>query len=422
MGPAPLAVQFDASGQGAFNGVYEFNFGDPSSGTWAVSGLAKNTQRGGPIAAHVYDAPGTYVATVGGASVTITVQDPNTVYAGASTVCVSTSANYTSCPSGALTQTGLPASYAGKRVLLRRGESFAAVQPLATDTGFQVGAFGTGAKPRVLGVAAGGPAAGSSAVTSDWTVMDLDVGTGAVNVEASTSRFLLYRSDVVRYGSSDAMINIGTAAGFYQAHGHPTLRWPTEVFLVENDVLGVVGTRSNSPNLTAMGFFYRSALMGNTMDRAFEHTLRIWATGKTFIAHNAIGGNHTPEADGIGIRGALKLHSNGEQTFTESIATSPTPASSRVVVANNRFGSPTYPGSWMTGLAPQNTDAVEGLEDFVAENNVFVRGPHTTIDMTWKGRRMTKRGNTVQGGGAAIISTIGAAFPPGSERWDGPYY
>jgi len=77
------------------------------------------------------------------------------VFAGTNTICVSTSASYSGCPSGAAQRTTLPSTYAGKRVLLRRGESFGSIAPRNTDTGFQVGAFGTGSKPNVAGVIAG---------------------------------------------------------------------------------------------------------------------------------------------------------------------------------------------------------------------------------------------------------------------------
>jgi hypothetical protein len=77
----------------------------------------------------------------------------------------------------------------------------------------------------------------------------------------------------------------------------------------------------------------------------------------------------------------------------------------------------------LSGFGPQNADpgTVEGLEDCVAENNIFVRGPHTSSEMQMRGRRMTARGNTVQGGGLVRISPIEARFDPGMDAWHGPY-
>jgi hypothetical protein len=140
------------------------------------------------------------------------------------------------------------------------------------------------------------------------------------------------------------------------------------------------------------------------------------------IAHNFLGGSHYA-ASLPGIRAALKIHSGGTQTFTDLISGSPSPASSQVVIANNRIGTSNFPGSWLSGLGPQNADAgtVEGLEDFIAENNVFTRGPYTVSEVQWRGRRMTSRGNTRSDGGATDIVRNGSNFDPALSTWDGPY-
>ena len=111
-GSAPLAVLFDATGTTVSSGnadhqsSYEFNFNDDRGLTWAISGQPKNIQRGGPLAAHVFDLPGTYTVRVRAqsstgmseATVTVTVQNPDSAYSGVNTVCVSTSASYSGCP------------------------------------------------------------------------------------------------------------------------------------------------------------------------------------------------------------------------------------------------------------------------------------------------------------------------------------
>jgi hypothetical protein len=440
-GPAPLAVQFDASATTAASGdlpfhqvTYQFNFADDRGQTWAQSGLPKNVQSGGPIAAHVFDQPGTYPVRVRATAangayservVTVTVQDPNTFYAGASTVCVSSSGIYTGCPTGALQQATLPSPLSGKRVLLRRGDTFPSISLRNTDTNFQIGAFGTGAKPIVGGVSAG-MVGGVASWVNDFTVMDLNIGSGTVNIDATATRFLLYRNDIKTPGSTSAMVNIGTAATYYQANGSgsvpSSMPWPREVFLVENDIQGVVSSTAR-PNLVVMGHFYKSALMGNIIDRATEHSLRIWAASKTLISHNLIGGNHYA-ASLPGIRGAVKIHSGGTQPFTPLIAGSATPATSQVIMSNNVIGSTTYPGSFLSGFGPQNADAgtVEGLEDCIAENNTYVRGAYTSSELQIRGRRMSARGNTVRGGGTPNISSITANFDPGMAVWNGPYF
>ena len=410
---------------GSFDGTYNFNFGDEQGQKWSLSGLAKNTQSGGPLASHVYDMPGTYTVTVGSSNLTITVQDPNVVYAGTNTVCVSGSANYVGCPAGAAQQASIPSPLSGKRVLLHRGESFPAIALRNTDSNFQIGAFGSGAKPTIGGLAAG-MVTGVASWVNDFTVMDLNIGSGSVNIDATVTRFLLYRNDIKAPGSSDAMVNIGTAATYYQSHGSGSvpsaMPWPREVFIVENDIQGVVNSVSK-PNLVVMGYFYKSALLGNIIDKATEHSLRIWAASKVQISHNLVGGNHyAPNPPGI--RGAVKIHSGGTLPFTSLIGTSATPATSQVILSNNIIGSTTYPGSFLSGMGPQNADpgTVEGLEDCITENNMYVRGPYTTSELQLRGRRMTARGNTVQGGGTPNISSINANFDPGMATWNGPYF
>lgn len=424
-GTAPLAVQLEVT-TGTFADAVTFDFGD-SSGTWPISGQPKNTQTGARIASYVYERPGTYTARVAGQSITITVADPGFVYSGTKTVCVSSASNWTDCPAGAARATSIPA-LGGKRVLLRRGESFGAIRPGLTDAAFQIGAYGSGAKPLVDGVSTGMTSTVGS-WTSDWTVMDLNIR-GSVNIDATTTRFLLLRNDIKTPGAGDSMVNIGTAIPYYQPRAAAAVAalmpWPSEVFIVENDIQGVVNSTSK-PNLVVMGFFYRSAILGNTIDKATEHSLRIWAASRTQISHNRVGGNHYVPGQPPGIRGAIKIHAAGTQPMGPRIAGGQAPASSRLVVSNNIIGSPTYPGSWMSGFSPQNADpgTVEGLEDCVAENNVFQRGPYTSSDMQLKGRRMTARGNTaltVDGQPSkANVSRSTATYAPGMAAWDGPY-
>jgi hypothetical protein len=416
-------VQFDATGMGAFNGVYSFNFGDERGQSWAISGLSKNTQTGGPIAAHVYDLPGTYTVTVGGSTLTVTVQNPDTVFAGTNTICVSTSATYTGCPTGAATQTTLPSAYAGKRVLLRRGESFGTIAPRNIDAGFQVGAYGTGAKPIVGGVRA---QVGTSTApwVNDWTVMDLNIGSGAVYVEPTTSRFLLYRNDITTPGSTTGMVDMGSTAVYYYDNGvaavRSALHWPKEVFIVENYIRGVVQDNAR-PNIVIMGMYRKSVIMGNDADRADEHTMRLFLAADMFIGHNFFGGTHF-SGGGVGIRHATKIHSSGLDPITELLSGTRSPASARVVFANNVVGTASFPGSWMVTLQPMNDTSVQGVEDFIAENNRFYRGPNSSADLTMGGRRMTARGNTLAvGGGNANVSTNfqNDAMP---TSWKGPYY
>lgn len=118
---------------------YHFNFGDPFAGEHSTTGLSKNEQVGGPIAMHVFRCPsgvckfsvGVRAQNVEGdfsdAFTAITVHAADEYFTSENTICVSTSGNFSGCPSGATQTDTLPliTEYSNKRVMLRRGEQFA---------------------------------------------------------------------------------------------------------------------------------------------------------------------------------------------------------------------------------------------------------------------------------------------------------
>ncbi|MCB0339845.1 MAG: DUF4215 domain-containing protein, partial [Bdellovibrionales bacterium] len=143
-GVAPLAVHFDAADTtGTTNSpfrdlIYSWDFGDPNSGVWSTNGKSRNSASG-PVSGHLYNDPGTYKAKVSVVDqfgnynekeIEITVTDANSFFAGTKTTCISTSANFSGCPSGSQTVTTSSFNTAmnyfdtGKRVLFRRGETF----------------------------------------------------------------------------------------------------------------------------------------------------------------------------------------------------------------------------------------------------------------------------------------------------------
>lgn len=175
-GVAPLGVVFDASATtdssltNAFTQpLYIWDFDDSGSGNFSYGArtISKNWSHG-PIAAHVYTTAGTYNPTVmvfnGYIAKTyslsaITVTNPDTVYSTTNTICVSTAGDFTGKPTGATEVTSsdfdagvVPLIASGKRVLLRRGETFASSATGSLASAISegtLGAFGTGDKPIV---------------------------------------------------------------------------------------------------------------------------------------------------------------------------------------------------------------------------------------------------------------------------------
>ena len=433
-GTAPLAVMLDASSTTSSSGVdtfrqvtYAFDFGDNRGLTWAVSGKSKNTESGGPLSAHVFDNPGTFTVKVtasdgsGNTStnyVTVTVADPASVYAGTKTVCVSATGDYSGCPSGAAQQTGYPSgSWSGKRVLLHRGESFGAISLQDGNSGVQVGAYGTGAKPVVDSVGVGNWRPATAAFANDISVMDLSVKNGMG--QSIGQRVLFYRNDVKVTGGG---IQMTLGGEDYWRNGDPyrtvdqsAFYNTREIFYVENSG---INTDTSSAQYGIYGSGSRVALLGNRFGSQQYHSARLTALNRGVIAHNELQG-----ISGGGIYHALKVHSDGLNAYSDGLIGGPSGtgwASGQIVISSNLIGNANDNNSWTAAICPQNDQAAEGIENTIVENNRFVRGKSTVTDLILGGRKLTYRGNAVTNGAALSEGTghTGAL----SSAWVGPYY
>lgn len=432
-GVAPLAVLFDAtdtvstvSTTDTFRQVkYSFDFGDERGQTWATSGLPKNTETSGPVAAHVFEVPGTYTVklratdTNGSTSdvaVTITVLDPAAAYASTKTVCVSNVGDYAGCPAGATQQKTLPTGtgWNGKRVLLKRGETFGSISILDGNVGVIVDGYGTGNAPKVASIGVGNWRPSTTTFASDITIANLAVLNGFQH--SVGSRVLLLRNDFTTPGQTNSIYFGGLK---YWAIDDPWRQVPTaafynprEIFLVENKVTG--STSGDGYNVYGDGS--RLALLGNVMGTSMYHTVRLTAAHKAVLAHNELRG-----ISSAGLYHSLKLHSGGLGAFTDDFATSSnTWASDKVVVANNLFGNANDNNQWTVAICPENDVYPEGVQNVLIQSNRFVRGKGTFQDLTMGGRKFTQRGNTVTSG-AALTTGLGHTGGLPSD-WQGPYY
>lgn len=159
-GVAPLSVMFDAIGTTSPTASRPFHDLDYYWDFDDVHGYYDGGKRG-PVVTHVFDQPGTYVVTcyardssnnLSTEEVTITVTDPDVVFAGTNTICVSGAGDFTGAPAGctqvttSVVNTALAGtSWYGKRVLFRRGETFTCTANLKiyNTTETIIGAFGT---------------------------------------------------------------------------------------------------------------------------------------------------------------------------------------------------------------------------------------------------------------------------------------
>ena len=174
---------FESAGEPAQGEVYdpsaheitwEWDFDDPGAFDTALNVPTGWNEKGkdyGKKAYHVFDTPGSYDVTLKGTQakadgsgliegerqVTITVQDPDDVYVGLLTICVSNQGNFAGAPANARQVATLAEGFSALRglgrtgrILLRAGEVFDEDDLFLIENpmvNFRLGAFGAGAKP-----------------------------------------------------------------------------------------------------------------------------------------------------------------------------------------------------------------------------------------------------------------------------------
>lgn len=408
---APCAVLFDATGTTSSDGTvdpfgeigYSFDFDDAAAGTWTHSGQDKNVQRGGPLAAHVFETAGTYTVKArardssGGDNdgdadqdeVAITVAAADTTYSSTATICLSRNTDHTGCPAGA-TQTSSASSWpswtSSRRYLLHRDQDFGSLGGLTINqrTDIQVGAYGTGADPIVssVGVESGNPNTTGTSWSERITFADLDV-TGQISSGNSHLDVLFFRC------TAGNGVEMGATIGFYYENPgaggsglQAAIKRLRNTFVVENDVSG--GAEGNALTIWGRGV----VLLGNTIhDPSVEHTSRVWQAYKSVFAHNHYSGAHSG-------RHHFKMHSSGSDSWDDDYADAEQPASNYIVIANNVVG--TGSNVFPFAVGPQNETVSEppdeGVERVIYEGNVFDEDYQTEIQMG--GRLMYERGNS----------------------------
>jgi hypothetical protein len=186
-GVAPFGLVFDGvqttctdAGVDTYHDlIYYFEFGDTSCTNYTngmLAGKTRNKFLGGPVTAFTFETPDTYsvrmwvsdgVRVFGPAIQSITVDDPDIVFAGAATTVVSSSGDFTGAPAGATQVTSsdfdaqiLSGTVSGsnKRVLFRRGETFnsGTAGTFNTRSNYYVGVFGAGTDYATVNAVANG--------------------------------------------------------------------------------------------------------------------------------------------------------------------------------------------------------------------------------------------------------------------------
>lgn len=429
-GVAPLAVFFDAV-QSSAPGAdpihelhYSWSFGDPGAGTWAQSGVDKNTATG-PWATHIFDAVGTYTVSLtvtapDGSQTqktqTINVSDPDAYYPGSSTACISASGSYAGCPAGAQQVTtsnfNVGMSYRGtnKRVLFRRGDTFTSSSTVGLNLPGPgtIGAYGVGAAP-IIQTSQGGPAirlSGRTAQTVDWRIMDLDFRgsgnkySGAISGDGTTRQVLLYRISASNYH-----IPVSFPDSAISWYGQSQMN--DEISLVESSITNTVGGSGGNGLYAASN---RMSLLGNVVvdTTGAEHVIRIPFLGRGVISHNFLS---TPAAT----KSVIKLHAIDPAkslSFAER-------DSHHFILSHNTFQGGRNP--WNVNLGPQNATSDERVRDGIVEKNYFLAGTGTQRHLTLWARGISVRSNVFNMNGgdrydAIAIRQRGIEPPPQDNR------
>ncbi len=310
-GPAPFLVVFDAfldsdipsppvNETGSPDpGLYQWQwyFGDDDTAVWSTDGKSKN-RGSGPITAHVYDTPGTYVAylrvlTDDGFlytfAETITVTDPDVVWATEGTDLFFVDP---SLGSGADSNPGTQASpwgtiekafnatgvFSVSTARLRVKKGTTGSKSTATNLGTKAGpylidTYGSGDDP-IINITGSGNAFNCNKATEKLVVMDLDIrGTGTQNGIIPGTDCLFYRISINTVSSP-----FTTSKAFGTKNGN-----------------GIVECNLGT-SIDQYGTYYEYgawvAYMGNTVDSggaSGEYVIRPYLT-HSYIGHNILQG------------------------------------------------------------------------------------------------------------------------------------
>jgi hypothetical protein len=371
-GVAPLSVFFDAvdtdlplwaSGvlqpadgdHASFD--YRWDFGDPGSGDWgtgrqnADGTYPSKNQATGYLAAHVYEAPGSYTVTL---SITDTDDDVHYYFedievlseppGGWTTYYVSSSEGddgHDGLSEDTPLETfgaAMARAVTNTRILFKRGDTFVTGsdgegQILADGPG-SIGAYGVGAKPIILRTHSGITLWGAH--RPDWRFLDLEFRTEFPDTPAGNA--------IAVQGPGSLMLRCDAVLGFERA------------FTVDHDDLVFQETVSDGSGCGwwASPDHVRLALLGCSLINGTGDYALYSRTAKVLVGHC--------HASAGGDFGTLRFRGT----------TAPEMPARHVVVSDNFFGeASTTPGGYGVRFGPANPDVDQVVAHVVVERNVW---------------------------------------------------
>lgn len=464
-GTGPMAVIFDATATSSnvtkvnlsANGTayrqvqYDWSFGDSGSGNWTNSGLPKNTQTGGPIAAYCYDPTATGVTNYT-ASLTVTVGLPwgtNTSAAPRAYIVndiVTQSGNTYYCSIANTPGTFATDLAGGKWTLLQVG----LIQHTTTQNIAVTDANTTYAGTNTIYVSKAANyafASGKGWVTQNTVPAPVngkrimlragETGYGDINISSKTNCQVVSDGQGAKpgvgrlniTGTNNCFKGVSASLGITGFDGTDNLALGNTI--AHSDVTAV--TLYIAPNVGGDPYaeYIRPAAFGNTIPGnstsdygifcaghgmmivdntvggVVQHTMRCYSDHLGYIAHNQLDGG-TIDSTKL----SFKHHALGLVQYPT--AGNGNHASGYVVMTNNTMGKVGSTQVWIADNCPENFDSttVEGLEYFIYENNILVTAASTTTHFLTAGRQMTHRGNSCTSG-SYIYSDVSNASGAG---------
>jgi hypothetical protein len=328
---APCAIMFDATGtidsavsDPLLDCYYYWDYGDTAkeNETWpygARPGTQSKNKDAGIVAGHVYDTPGTYTATltvldsygnINVATQQIIVSDPDIVFSGTKTICVSNDADFTGAPEGSTQITSSNYSTvinaqivtltADKRILFKCGDVFdidATINGKHGVSRVQIGSFGTGDKPEIRFTET------SAALFFINLSDDADTPSDDIQIYGLkiTNPFGIYGTGGASSKRFISVFNKTNRETIRSLHGRMTVYQVECVDVFGMSVGGYGGAVAECVQTTPLidtygtgvNGFYSSSIsstifIGNSYNqgRAGEHTVRFQGCRRIFIAHN----------------------------------------------------------------------------------------------------------------------------------------
>lgn len=441
-GVAPLAVFFDAAGTTTtpstprpFHDLeYRWDFGDPAGSpvngtTWNAgsrTGVSSRNTATGPVAAHVYETPGTYIValsatdgtnTVSNSCAQIVVQDPDAVFVGTNTICVGATVTPTAgvggCPLGAtpVIQSNFATAIntytlTGRRVLFKRGDTFTApTTGSLTRTGPGiVGAYGTGVAPVVQGNATIlNLSSTTTATIKDWRVMDLEfdglgqLGSVGIDTMGGINQVLIFNMNM--HDIKDGIKFNDALLTYLFYNGHPEHMMFDEIAIIDSTITPIIdsitGWRvyASAKHLSILGNTLGNMLNNNSMG---SHVVRTPYIGKGVIANNTIARSgaamlaikmHGPTWCDIGSPAGICVNPDNllqplvnysylTNTRPVGIHTTTSGYTEQVVVSDNEIIGASSP--YLAVLGPQDPFLDERVRDVIVERNWLKAGNNLT--------------------------------------------